>query len=79
MISFFSAIILSYLLGSIPTSVMLGKLFKKIDLREFGSANAGASNAFRVLGWKIALIVLIFDIGKGTIATVIFFQNSIFW
>lgn len=71
MISLFITMAMSYIVGSIPSSIVLGKVFKKIDLREHGSKNAGATNAFRVLGWKIALIVLIFDIAKGAVATVV--------
>ncbi len=56
---------LAYLLGSIPTAVWFGKLVKGIDVREHGSGNAGATNTFRVLGWKVALPVLIVDVLKG--------------
>lgn len=58
----------AYLLGSIPTSVWLGKAFKGIDLREQGSGNAGATNAFRVLGKPIGIAVLVFDMAKGFLA-----------
>jgi len=58
----------SYLIGSIPSSYCLGKILKGIDLREHGSGNLGAANTFRVLGFKAALPVLLFDIGKGFIA-----------
>ncbi|MDZ7859933.1 MAG: glycerol-3-phosphate 1-O-acyltransferase PlsY [Candidatus Krumholzibacteriota bacterium] len=57
-----------YLLGSIPTSFILGKILKGVDLREFGSGNLGAANTFRVLGAKAAVPVLIIDIGKGFLA-----------
>lgn len=60
--------ILAYLLGSIPSSVWLGKMIRGIDLREHGSGNAGTSNAFRVLGWKIGIAVLVLDIAKGFLA-----------
>lgn len=63
-------IVASYVLGSIPTSLIAGKLLKKIDIREHGSGNAGATNTFRVLGWKAGLTVLLFDIGKGLFPTV---------
>lgn len=59
------AIILAYLLGSIPSSVWLGKGIKGIDLREHGSGNAGATNAFRVLGKPIGSVVLVADMLKG--------------
>jgi len=59
-------IILScYLLGSIPFGYIVGKLFKKIDIREHGSGNIGATNAFRILGPLLASLVVIGDIGKG--------------
>ena len=59
----------AYLLGSLPFSVWIGKVFYKKDVREFGSGNAGATNTWRVLGWKAGLPVLLLDIAKGFIAT----------
>ena len=56
------------MLGSVPTSVWIGKQFYNIDIREHGSKNAGSTNAIRMLGWKAGLIVLIFDIFKGWLA-----------
>lgn len=64
----FLVVILSYLLGSIPTSYIIGKLLKGIDLREHGSGNVGATNTFRVLGPVPGIIVLLVDILKGLIA-----------
>ncbi|MCD5390782.1 glycerol-3-phosphate 1-O-acyltransferase PlsY [candidate division NPL-UPA2 bacterium] len=61
------AVILSYLLGSIPTSFLLGRL-RGVDLRRQGSGNVGATNAFRVLGPLPGVISLILDIGKGLVA-----------
>ena len=61
-------IILAYLIGSIPTAVWIGKFFYNIDVREFGSGNAGATNTFRVLGQKAGIPVLIIDILKGSLA-----------
>jgi acyl phosphate:glycerol-3-phosphate acyltransferase len=55
----------AYLLGSIPTAVWIGKFFYKIDIREYGSGNAGATNTFRVLGKKAGIPVLIIDVLKG--------------
>lgn len=55
----------AYLLGSIPTAVWIGQIFYKIDVREYGSGNAGATNTFRVLGYKAGIPVLIIDIFKG--------------
>lgn len=58
-------IVCSYLIGSIPTSVWVGKSFFNTDVREHGSKNAGATNTFRVLGKKAGSVVLIIDIIKG--------------
>ncbi|MFH1852920.1 MAG: glycerol-3-phosphate 1-O-acyltransferase PlsY [Candidatus Neomarinimicrobiota bacterium] len=58
-------LLLSYIIGSTPTSIIVGKLTRGIDIREHGSGNAGGTNVFRVLGWKPALIVVIVDIFKG--------------
>ena len=54
-----------YLLGSIPTAVWIGKFFYKIDVREYGSGNAGATNTFRVLGKRAGIPVLLIDVLKG--------------
>ncbi|UCF05439.1 MAG: glycerol-3-phosphate 1-O-acyltransferase PlsY [bacterium] len=62
----------SYLIGAVPSSFIMGKLVRGIDLRDHGSGNLGAANTFRVLGTKAALPVLIFDIGKGFIAVQFF-------
>jgi len=61
-------IIISYLIGSIPTAVWVGKLFYGVDIREHGSGNAGATNTFRVLGWKSGVLVSLIDIFKGFVA-----------
>lgn len=58
-------ILLAYLTGAFPSAVWVGKTFYKIDVREFGSGNAGATNTFRVLGKKAGVPVLIMDIFKG--------------
>jgi len=57
-----------YLLGSIPFGYIVGKLFKKVDIREFGSGNIGATNAFRILGPSLASLVLLGDVGKGILS-----------
>lgn len=64
------AIITSYILGSIPTAYIYGRIFKKIDIRKFGSGNVGATNALRVLGRRAGIAVLLLDILKGFIAVV---------
>jgi len=55
----------AYIFGSFPTAIIAGKLLKKIDIRDHGSGNAGATNVLRILGWKAALVVLIIDMFKG--------------
>jgi glycerol-3-phosphate acyltransferase PlsY len=66
------ALVASYLLGAIPTSHLVSRLFAKIDLREHGSGNLGATNLYRVLGWKYAIPVALFDIAKGAIPVLVF-------
>lgn len=70
-------IFLSYLIGAIPTSIIVSKLWKGIDIREYGSKNAGFTNVVRVLGYKPGIIVAIVDIGKGLIATIFISKISI--
>ena len=60
-------VLLAYLTGAFPSAVWVGKTFYKIDVREFGSGNAGATNTFRVLGKKAGIPVLLMDIFKGWI------------
>ena len=64
-------IVLGYLLGSIPAALIAGKL-KGIDLRKHGSGNLGATNAYRVLGAKVASVVMLFDAGKGALPVLLF-------
>ena len=64
-------IILSYLVGSIPTSIIVSKAAKGIDIRDYGSGNAGGTNVMRVLGWKLGLSVIILDALKGVLAVVV--------
>ncbi len=59
------SLILAYLLGAIPAAYYAGKWARGIDLRREGSGNVGFTNAWRVLGWKWSLPVLLVDIGKG--------------
>lgn len=72
-------IFLSYLIGSIPTALIVGKTFKKIDIRNYGSGNLGSTNAFRTLGIPLGILVQGIDIGKGLIVVLlvskIFFTN----
>ncbi|MFN3873095.1 MAG: glycerol-3-phosphate 1-O-acyltransferase PlsY [Ignavibacterium sp.] len=64
-------IILSYLVGSIPTSIIISKAVKGIDIRNYGSGNAGGTNVMRVLGWKHGILVIFLDALKGAIAVVL--------
>ena len=74
--------VISYILGSIPNALWIGKVFKGIDIREHGSRNTGSTNAARVLGVKLGILTLILDISKGLLPTLIaillkvdFFEN----
>lgn len=69
---FITLLILSYLTGSIPTSIIVSRIAKNIDIRDHGSGNAGATNVYRILGWKYALIVLLLDIFKAWLPTAIY-------
>ncbi len=71
MIQFIAAIIISYLIGSIPTSIIAGRLLKGIDIRDFGSGNAGATNVYRVLGPIPAIVVVLTDAAKGVAAVLL--------
>lgn len=65
-------VIASYLLGSIPTSLLVAKAAAGIDLRKVGSGNLGATNLYRQLGWRYAVPVALMDMAKGTIPAVLF-------
>jgi glycerol-3-phosphate acyltransferase PlsY len=62
----------AYLLGATPTAYLAGRLAKGIDLREHGSRNLGATNVYRVLGWRWAIPVALVDIAKGAIPVALF-------
>jgi acyl phosphate:glycerol-3-phosphate acyltransferase len=62
----------SYFLGAIPTSHIVSRTIARIDLREHGSGNLGATNLYRVLGWKYAVPVALFDIAKGAVPVLLF-------
>ena len=68
----FLLLILAYLLGATPTGLWVGKRFFGVDLRAIGSGNLGATNTFRVLGWKAALPVMLVDVLKGWLPTWLF-------
>ncbi len=63
-------LLLSYLVGSIPTAIIVSRLVAGIDIRNYGSGNAGGTNVFRVLGWKYGILVMLFDAFKGVVAVV---------
>lgn len=71
MLKLLTGLLISYLLGAIPTAYCFGRLLKGIDLRQHGSGNLGATNAFRVLGKGAGTLVLIIDILKGTAAVLL--------
>jgi glycerol-3-phosphate acyltransferase PlsY len=64
-------IILSYVVGSIPTGLIVSKLVKGVDIRTYGSGNIGSTNAMRLLGWKWGLLVQLGDIAKGLTAVLL--------
>lgn len=67
-IEMLAGIVTAYLLGSIPTAVIVGKVFYGIDIRNVGSGNAGATNTIRILGMKAGIPVLLFDVFKSFVA-----------
>ena len=69
--------LISYLIGSIPLSVWLGKTIKGIDLRNHGSGATGATNSFRILGAELGIVIFLFDILKGLIVSLILFLLNI--
>ena len=67
-----SWLLASYLVGAVPASYLAARLFAGIDLREHGSRNLGATNLYRVLGWRFAIPVGLFDIAKGAVPVLLF-------
>lgn len=65
MLGLLVTVVLAYLIGSIPTAYIVGKLTKGIDIRQHGSGNIGATNTLRVLGKKMGVLVLLADMAKG--------------
>jgi acyl phosphate:glycerol-3-phosphate acyltransferase len=63
--------ILSYLIGSFPTAIVVARQMRGIDIRQHGSGNAGGTNVFRVLGWKAGVFVILMDMAKGLLATIV--------
>lgn len=64
-------VILSYLVGAIPTSLIVSKAARGIDIRDHGSGNAGGTNVMRVIGWKYGILVILLDALKGVFAVVL--------
>jgi acyl phosphate:glycerol-3-phosphate acyltransferase len=79
-IEIIAGIVTAYLLGSIPTAVIVGKIFYGIDIRTVGSGNAGATNTIRILGLKAGIPVLLFDVFKSFAAVQLYLilSNSAF-
>lgn len=63
--------VLSYLVGSIPTSIIVARWRRGIDIRQHGSGNAGGTNVIRVLGWRMGVFVILMDMAKGLFATMV--------
>ncbi len=71
MVSLIVVVLVSYLVGSIPTSIIVTRLLRGVDIRNYGSGNAGGTNVIRVLGWGPGVFVIILDALKGFVAAVI--------
>jgi len=71
MLELLMLVIIAYVVGSTPTSIIVSKLRYKSDIRDHGSGNAGATNVFRTFGWKPALFVTVIDVFKGWLPTYI--------
>jgi glycerol-3-phosphate acyltransferase PlsY len=71
MLSIGLIVVLSYLIGSFPTSIIVARKARGIDIRQYGSGNAGGTNVLRVLGWKAGVFVILMDMAKGLIATMV--------
>jgi acyl phosphate:glycerol-3-phosphate acyltransferase len=77
MINMAIVVLLSYMVGSMPTAIMLSKWRHGFDIRTKGSGNAGGTNVFRVLGWKSGVFVMAIDMLKGLFATSV--VSRLFW
>lgn len=66
-------IIIAYLIGSVPTALIISRKYFGIDIRDYGSGNMGATNAFRILGPKFGIIIMVLDIIKGMLAVGLFY------
>jgi glycerol-3-phosphate acyltransferase PlsY len=70
-------IVIAYLLGSISSATLISKKYFDIDIRDYGSKNAGATNVLRVLGWKASLPVFLIDFAKGVAAVCLVFVSTL--
>jgi acyl phosphate:glycerol-3-phosphate acyltransferase len=70
-VSYVAAVIGGYLAGSIPTGYWLVRLLRKIDIRRVGSRSIGATNVWRVMGWKVGLPTILLDVAKGFVPALI--------
>ncbi|HAV22766.1 MAG: acyl-phosphate glycerol 3-phosphate acyltransferase [Ignavibacteria bacterium GWA2_55_11] len=77
MLNLLIVVLLSYIVGSIPTSIMMSRWRHGFDIRTKGSGNAGGTNVFRVLGWKSGIVVMGVDLMKGVLATTVIAR--LFW
>ncbi len=71
LVNYVLSFLIAYLLGSINSAILVGKFFKNVDIREYGSGNAGATNVLRTIGKKAAILVLVVDVLKGIVSVVI--------
>ncbi len=69
MLAIATVLLISYVIGSIPSSIWVGKVARSVDIRDYGSGNAGATNTFRILGWKCGVSVLLIDVFKGFVCS----------
>jgi glycerol-3-phosphate acyltransferase PlsY len=78
---FITAALIGYSIGSMPTGYWIGRVLKGIDIRNYGSGNLGATNVFRVLGWKAGAVTLAVDIAKGYLAvrTIFYWHAQFVW
>lgn len=67
----FVSALIGYILGALPVALTIGRVFRGIDVRNSGSGKTGATNVLRTLGWKFAVPITIWDIGKGILAVLI--------
>lgn len=71
MLNLLIIVILAYLIGSIPTGILITKAVKGVDIRQHGSGNVGGTNVFRILGWKYGVLTIILDALKGAVAVIL--------